>query len=79
MASFLKNLFEKRKDKKYGKGHKLGDSNTAQQAASYQERHEEYTENVNRIEPACQSEASKRAGEAAINRLNTSNKNFYYK
>jgi len=73
MASFLKNLFEKRKDKKYGKGHKLGDSNTAQQAASYQERHEEYTENVNRIEPACQSEASKRAGEAAINRLNTRN------
>jgi len=37
--SFLKNLFEKRKDKKYGKGHKLGDSNTAQ--PSYQQQNQQ--------------------------------------
>ena len=76
MASFLKSLFEKRKDKKYGKGHQLGDSNATQQIASYQARHDEYAENVNRIEPACQSDASKRAGEAAMNRLNTSIRKF---
>ncbi len=65
--SFLKNLFEKRKDKKYGKGHKLGDSNTAQ--PSYQQQQASTYRPQTSIN---QSEASRMAGEAALSRMTNS-------
>jgi UBX domain-containing protein 6 len=65
--SFLKDLFQKSKDKKYGKGHRLGDANrpaTPAAASSTPPRSSDYV-------PAQQpkSEAAIRAGEAALQRL----------
>ncbi len=70
--SFLKNLFEKRKDKKYGKGHKLGDSNTAQ--PSYQQQNQQQQQaSTHRPQTSInQSEASRMAGEAALSRMTNS-------
>ena len=72
--SFIKKLFEKRKDIKYGKGHKLGDSSTP----STSQHHSVITE-----QPAyqpqtsvSQSEASRLAGEAALARMTNSKKYF---
>lgn len=67
--SFIKNLFEKRKDKKYGKGHKLGDGSTPiTQRSDYQEQpvyRPQTSQNP--------SEASRMAGEAALARMNNKN------
>ena len=65
--SFLKNLFEKRKDKKYGKGHKLGDGNSAQ--PEYHQSQESTYQPQTSIN---QSEASRMAGEAALSRMTNS-------
>lgn len=67
--SFIKNLFEKRKDKKYGKGHKLGDGSTPSTSSQYQpEQHAAYRPPSS----ANQSEASRMAGEAALARMTNS-------
>lgn len=68
MSNFLKNLFEKKKDKKYGKGHKLGDGNSSQPIQQNQ--------NYPAYKPQAsgsQSEASRMAGEAALARMTNSN------
>lgn len=68
--SFIKNLFEKRKDKKYGKGHKLGDGSTPSTSSQYQpEQHAAYRPPSS----ANQSEASRMAGEAALARMTNKN------
>jgi len=71
--SFIKNLFEKLigyQDIKYGKGHKLGDSNTPS-TSHHQEQpvHQPQTY-------VSQSEASRLAGEAALARMTNSKKYF---
>lgn len=67
--SFIKNLFEKRKDKKYGKGHKLGDG-TEQQSTTPRNNNEP----VYRAQTSVnQSEASRMAGEAALARMTNKN------
>lgn len=65
--SFLKNLFEKRKDSKYGKGHRLGDAKPA--------------EGMNRrgvpeaapVSFRSNNEAAMKAAEAAMQRMQTKN------
>jgi hypothetical protein len=72
--SFIKELFEKRKDKKYGKGHRLGassepsynDSRNAQ--SSSQATATEFTSQTPR------SEAAIMAGKAALERFEQQNK-----
>lgn len=64
MASFIKGLFEKRKDAKYGKGHRLGDPAPSPRPSASQE-----TERA----PPVQTEAARRAGEAALLRLQQQN------
>ncbi len=73
--SFLKNLFEKRKDKKYGKGHKLGDGSTLSQPAYQQQQQLDQQPQASTYRPQTsmnQSEASRLAGEAALSRMTNS-------
>jgi UBX domain-containing protein 6 len=71
--SFLKDLFEKRKDKKYGKGHKLG-STSDQPVISNSPRIDQPANQTPR--QAAFSDAAQKAGEAALQRLaNAHNKN----
>ena len=68
MSNFLKNLFDKKKDKKYGKGHKLGDGTQPQPILQNQNYQPAY-----RPQTGSQSEASRMAGEAALARMTNSN------
>lgn len=61
--SFLKDLFEKRKDKKYGKGHRLGDTTTPRNESAERPATASLSASY-----STQSEAAKRAGEAALAR-----------
>ena len=67
MASFFKELFEKRKDMKYGKGYKLGDSTPRPETA------QAANPTANRPQPSNPTEAARRAGEAALQRIEESN------
>ncbi|CAF0764119.1 unnamed protein product [Brachionus calyciflorus] len=69
MSSFLKDLIAKHKDKKYGKGHRLGDTPT-QQAPSYNLN----SNHIAKPSTSSQSDAARRAGEAALQRLQNTNK-----
>ena len=61
--SFLKNLFEKTKDHKYGKGHRLGDTSEAKKIQSSEP-----------ISLKSNNEAAQKAAEAALQRMqSTSN------
>lgn len=73
--SFLKNLFEKRKDSKYGKGHKLGDKSTQQQndLLIQQQQQTLAEQRAFRPQTSIQSDAARAAGEAALSRLEKSN------
>lgn len=66
--SFLKNLFEKRKDKKYGKGHKLGDGTPSVPSLPSHQELPAYRPQTS----VGQSEASRMAGEAALSRMTNS-------
>ncbi len=69
--SFLKNLFEKRRDEKYGRRRKLGDSNMAQ--SSYQQHHQQPQTSTYRPQTSInQSEASIMTGEAALSIMTNS-------
>jgi len=68
MSNFLKNLFDKKKDKKYGKGHKLGDGTQPQPILQNQNYQPAY-----RPQTGSQSEASRMAGEAALARMTNKN------
>ncbi len=63
--SFLKEIFEKRKDKKYGKGHKLGSTPTEHQSIA-PTMSQNQRPMSSREQP---SEASQMAGQAALLRL----------
>jgi UBX domain-containing protein 6 len=63
--SFLKDLFQKSKNKKYGKGHRLGDANTPAAEPSSTPRTSNYTP----MPQQPKSEAAIKAGEAALQRL----------
>lgn len=80
--SFFKDFLEKRKDSKYGKGHKLGslqdtntDTNKNSMSSSVQNRVEERPSTSQQL---TQNEASKRAAEAALARQSMSLLNFFY-
>lgn len=60
--SFLKNLFEKTKDHKYGKGHRLGDTSESKKIQSSEP-----------ISLKSNNEAAQKAAEAAIQRLQNNN------
>jgi len=73
--SFFKELFEKRKDAKYGKGHKLGTSQDNNEVNSNRNLNSSTpsTQNVSQERPSTsqhltQNEASKKAAEAALAR-----------
>lgn len=68
MSSFIKNLIAKHKEKKYGKGHRLGD--TPSQPAPTSRVPATSSQNVS----SSKSEAARLAGEAALQRLQNSNK-----
>jgi len=71
--SFIKELFEKRKDKKYGKGHRLGASSDP----SHENRNAQSSSQAVASEFANQtprSEAALMAGKAALERFEQQNK-----
>lgn len=73
MASFIKGLFEKKKDIKYGKGHKLGDAvqaeqeNEARMRALREQQMQQHSSKPK--SSAYQNEAARKAGEAALSRI----------
>lgn len=67
--SFLKNIFEKRKDSKYGKGHRLGDA-TQQSDGSGTSRGQTQQPVVSL---RSNNEAAMKAAEAAMQRLQSKN------
>lgn len=72
MASFIKGLFEKKKDIKYGKGHKLGDAVQAEQeneARMRALREQQLAQQLNKPKSSNQNEAARKAGEAALSRI----------
>ena len=75
MASFIKGLFDKRKDAKYGKGHRLGDPGASSYESNPSPR--PTTSQMDRSQTA-QSEAARRAGEAALLRLQQQNQSKQY-
>lgn len=73
MSRFIKSLFEKKKDLKYGKGHRLNeDTKSSFQHHQYQQKQEISTSS----KPVEYSEASRLAGEAALARMEQSNNYF---
>jgi hypothetical protein len=77
--SFFKKLFESRKDSKYGKGYKLGDKST-QQEAQISQHSQAIPVSVNRPQTSnVQTEAARAAGQAALARLQNSKFNIILK
>lgn len=68
MSSFIKNLISKHKEKKYGKGHRLGDTPTVPSTAC------SAPNNISQPPGCSKSEAARLAGEAALQRLQNLNK-----
>jgi hypothetical protein len=68
--SFLKNLFEKRKDKKYGKGYKLGDSSSSSSSSNLPQNN--IRENTIHNFQNQNDDAARRAGAAALARMENS-------
>ena len=78
--SFFKDFLEKRKDSKYGKGHKLGslqDTNTETNKHSTSSVQNRVEERPSTSQQLTQNEASKRAAEAALARQSMSFLNFF--
>ena len=72
--SFFKKLFESRKDK-YGKGHKLGDKSTQEESQLSQQFNQAVSIPINRPQTSnVQTDAARAAGQAALARLQNSNK-----
>ena len=72
--SFIKDLFNKRKDAKYGKGHKLGETPTTDNTPASQQQHRQPpAPSSSSHSSAAPSEASLRAGQAALNRMQQQN------
>lgn len=67
--SFLKDLFEKRKDKKYGKGHRLGETPTQQPSFSSSSTPRPSSSSQQNVP---RSDAAQKAAEAALQRLENS-------
>ena len=67
--SFLKELFGKSKDKKYGKGHRLGDALSSATRPSSGSSSTNSNATTSRRAPPAKSEAAMKAGEAALQRL----------
>ena len=68
MSSFIKNLISKHKEKKHGKGHRLGDTPTVSITTC------RAPNNSSQSVGATKSEAARLAGEAALQRLQNLNK-----
>lgn len=72
--SFFKNLFDKRKDSKYGKGHKLGDK--ASHEAELQNQQAKLAQTAVHRPQTSQTDAARAAGQAALSRLQNSKIKF---
>ena len=66
--SFFKDLFEKRKDSKYGKGHKLGSAQDSQPSSSISQNRQRNIDRPSTSQQLTQNDASKKAAEAALAR-----------
>lgn len=62
--SFLKKIFEKHKDSKYGKGHRLGDAQPSPESPVHGTK-----KNEEPVSLGSNNEAAQKAGEAALMRL----------